>query len=117
MEPTVTLAGLIGMVALGKTLVDYLRELSAWFAHRGSAASVLHRTIAYVVGMSLTFLYGASQLGDFAIPGTKLLLSNMDGPTKAIVGLSVGGTMSLAADYLKARDNTDSAKVPPIISP
>ena len=115
MDAPIAIAGLVGLLALAKTSVDYLRTVAAWLRHEpGMFASVLHRTFAYVVGVGLVFLYGASQLGDFEIPGTGLALVDMDGATKLIVGLSVGSLASLYADYLKARDNTDSAKVPPI---
>lgn len=114
MEPTVTIAGLVGMLALVKTVVDFLRRLANWPADR---AAVIHQALAFLGGTAVVFLYSASQLGDFAIPGTKLLLSDMNGWTKVIVGLSIGGLASLVTDFIKSVDNTDSAKAPPIIGP
>lgn len=118
MEPTVTIAGLVGMLALVKSFVDYLRTTAAAIRNEvGARAALAHRTIAYVAGLAAVFLYGASQLGDFAIPGTRLLLSDMNGSTKVIVGLSIAGTASLVTDLIKARDNSDTAIVPSIMPP
>lgn len=114
MEPTVTIAGLIGMLALVKSVVDFLRRLVNW---RSDRTGVIHQALAFIGGTAIVFLYGASQLGDFAVPGTKLLLSNMDGWTKLIVGLSIGGTASLVTDFIKSVDASDTAKVPPILGP
>lgn len=114
MEPTITLAGLVGMLALVKSVVDYLRRLANFRADR---PAVIHQTLAYLGGTAVVFLYGASQLGDFAIPGTKLLLSDVNGWTKLIVGLSIAASAGLVTDIIKSVDGTDSAKVPPIIGP
>lgn len=114
MEPTITIAGLVGMLALVKSAVDFLRRLANLPADK---AAVLHQALAYVGGTAVVFLYGASQFGDFAVPGTKLLLSDMNGWTKLIVGLSVASLAGLVTDFIKARDASDSAKVPPIVKP
>lgn len=118
MEPTITIAGLVGMLALVKTFVDYLRSWASLFRHEtGSGNMVTHRSIAYAAGILAVFLFGASQLGDFAVPGTSLLLSDMNGWTKLIVGLSIGGMASLYTDTIKAVDSSDSQRVPPMIQP
>lgn len=117
-QPLITIAGLVGMLALVKTFVDYLRAVASLLRREpGSANRFLLRTIAYVAGLAAVFLYGASQLGDFTIPGTSLLLSDMDGPTKVIVGFSVGAFAMLAKDTLQAIDTSDTQKMPPLVGP
>lgn len=117
MEPTIAIAGLVGMLALVKTMVDYARTVVAWSQKRETVTAVLHRTLAYLAGVAAVFLYGASQLGDFTVPGTHLSLLEMNGWTKLIVGLSIGGLASIYTDTLKAVDGSDTQKVAPIVAP
>jgi hypothetical protein len=113
MEPTVLIAGMIGLLALAAKMIDFLRLLSNLPATKSSA---LTQALAWVGAIAIVFLYGSSQFGD-TVKVDGLTLSDMDGTTKLLVGLAVGSLASLAKDFIKARDNTDSAKVPPLIGP
>ncbi len=105
------IVGLVGLVALVKKIVDYLR-LAANLP--GSKSSFITQTIAYVAGVAGTFLMGATQFAD-KVDVHGILLSNMDGPTKTLVGLSVGSAASVVTDFVQARDNNDSAAIPPLL--
>lgn len=110
-------AGVVGLVALVTKLIDFLRYLVNIRRDPLARSSVLTQLCAWVAGVAGTFLYAASDLGNFAIPGTRLILSDVDGPTKLIVGFAIGSGASVIKDWIKARDNTDSAAVPPLLSP
>lgn len=113
MEPTVLIAGLVGLLALAAKVIDFLRYLSDLPRSR---SAVLTQALSWIGAILVVFLYGASQFGDTVDVGG-IVLSNMDAPTKVLVGLAVGSLASLVKDFVKARDNTDTAKVPPLLGP
>lgn len=114
MEPTIAIAGIVGLLATSKKFIDFLRFVMNLPATK---SEVLTQLCSWGGGTIAVFLYGASQLGDFEIPGTGLTVSNMNGWTKLLVGVSIGSGASLITDWIKARDDTDSAKVPPLLPP
>lgn len=111
MDPTLTLAGLVGLLALAAKVVDFLRYLANLPT---TLSSVLTQLLAWVGATLVVFLYGASQFGTTVDFGG-IALSDMDGWTKLLVGLAIGSLASLAKDFVAARDNTDSAAVPPLL--
>lgn len=113
MEPTVLIAGIVGLLALAAKVIDFLRYLTDLPRSR---SAVLTQALAWVGAIAVVFLYGASQFGS-TVDVSGIALSDMDGPTKALVGLAVGSLASLVKDHIKARDNTDTAKVPPLLGP
>lgn len=111
MEPTVLIAGLLGLLALAAKVIDFLRFV---LDLPRSKSAVLTQLLAWLGAIAVVFLYGASQFGDTVNVGG-ITLSDMDGPTKLLVGLAVGSLASLVKDYTAARDNTNSAKFPPLL--
>lgn len=114
MDPLVVVAGLAGLAALVWKVTDFLRLVANLPATR---SSVVTQLVAWLAGVGAVFLYGASQLGDFQVPGTKLLLSDMNGWTKLIVGLAIGSATSVGVDVKQAIDRSDSAAKPALLSP
>lgn len=113
MEPTVLIAGMVGLLALAAKAIDFLRLLANLPATK---SSVLTQALAWAGATAIVFLYGASQFGD-TVDVAGISLADMDAATKLLVGLAIGSLASLAKDVIKARDNTDTAKVPPLLGP
>lgn len=107
------IAGLVGMLAVTAKVIDFLRYISNLPATR---SEVLTQLLAWLGAVAVVFLYGASDFG-VTIDLGGVALSDVNGWTKVLVGLVIGSGASLVKDHVKARDNTDSAKVPPLIPP
>lgn len=110
----VVIAGTAGLAALVLKLTDFLRLVTNLASQR---SAVLTQLCAWAAGIGATFLYGASQLGNFVIPGTTLTIVAMNGATKVIVGLSFASVASTVVDLKQSRDNSDSAAKPPLLGP
>jgi hypothetical protein len=108
----VVIAGLAGMLVMVWKLVDFARLLTTW---RTSRSATVTQVLAWLVSIAVVFLYGASQLGEFAIPGTELLLSDANVGTKIILGLAIGSAASAAVDVKQAIDSSDSNVKPPLL--
>ena len=113
MEPTLLIAGLLGLLAVAAKVIDFLRLVSNLPATK---SSVVTQLAAWIGGVAVVFLYGASDFGVTVDLGG-VALSDVNGWSKLLVGVAVGSLASMAKDYIKARDNTDSAKMPPLIPP
>lgn len=105
--------GLVGMVALVWKVVDWLRLLTSLRTHRSAVTTQL---LAWVGAIVVVFLYGASEFGTFQVPGTELLLADVGGWSKVILGLAIGSTASAVVDVKQAVDNADSAAKPPLLT-
>jgi Na+/proline symporter len=100
------------MVALLWKVVDWLRMVRGW---PGTRSGVVTQLLAWAGATVVVFLYGASDFGTFEVPGTQLLLSDLGGWSKVILGLAIGSTASVAVDVKQAVDNTDTASKPPLL--
>lgn len=109
----IVVVGLVGLAALVWQLIDFMREVRAL---PGSRSAVLTQLCAWAAGVAAVFLYGASQFGSTVVVGD-IPISDMDGPTKLLVGVAVASVASSLVDFKQARDDSDSAKVPPLIPP
>lgn len=112
MDPTLTIAGLAGLLALTWKLVDFAKLVANLPASR---SPVVTQVLVFAVAVGAVFLYGASELGGFAIPGTDLLLEDVGAWTKLIVGLMIGAGASTLYDAKQAVDGSDSAAKPPLL--
>jgi len=110
----VPIAGLVGMLAVVWKVIDFLRLASSWPRTR---SSVVTQLLTWLGAILVVFLYAASQLGDFVIPGTELVLQDANAWTKIALGLAIGSTASAAVDIKQAVDATDSAAKPPLLGP
>jgi hypothetical protein len=70
------------------------------------------------VGLVATVLAAHSDLiGSWVIAGTNVALRDTDGPTQVLVGLTIASLGSQLREWIKARDNTDTAVKPALIPP
>jgi hypothetical protein len=107
------LTGVVGLAALTLTVVDFLKNLTPPDHDFNSAIT---QAVAWIGGVVVVFLYGASQLGDgIAIGSTDL--EHADTATKVIVGLGIASIASAFVKLTKSIDNTDSNKQPPLVGP
>lgn len=107
MDPTIVLAGFVGLLATAAKVIDFLRYLVDWQVSRGKAIT---QALAWLGGIAVVFLYAASDFGDTVDLGG-ILLSDVNGSTKVIVGVAIGSLASLAKDFA-ARDRDT---VPPLL--
>jgi hypothetical protein len=108
----VPLAGLVGMLAVVWKVIDFLRLAANWPTTR---SSVVTQLLTWAGAVVVVFLYAASELGDFVIPGTELVLSDTNAWTKIVLALAIGSATSVAVDFKQAIDSTDSAAKPPLL--
>lgn len=111
-QAAITLAGLGGLVAIAVKVIDFLRMLANAETEK---SGIVTQLAAWLGATAVVFLYGASQLGDFVLPGTDILLENADSPTKVLLGLAVGSGASLLVDFKQAIDKSDSAAKPTLL--
>lgn len=112
-EGLVALGGLAGMIAVVKKLTDFAKLVTNLPT---TTSAVVSQLLAWLLGIGATFVYAASnvygstvQFGD-----TGQSLATADTATKLIIGVAVGSVGSLVVDWQKARDNNDTAKMPPL---
>lgn len=108
----VVIAGLAGMLVVVWKVIDFARLLATWRTER---SAIVTQILAWVGAVAVVFLYGGSQLGDFVVPGTELLLADANAGTKIILGLAIGSAASAAVDVKQAIDSSDTATKPPLI--
>lgn len=107
MDPTVVLAGLVGMLAVAAKVVDALRYALDW---PRSKSKLLTQLVAWVGATAVVFLYAASDLGT-TVDIDGLSLADVNGWTKVLVGLAVGSLASIVTDFA-TRERDD---VPPLV--
>ena len=113
---TIVIAGLVGLLATAKKLVDLARYAANLGRDPLARSSVVTQLCAWVGSTAAVFLYGASQYGA-RVQVDGLAVSDMNGWTKLLTGITVGSLASLVADWTKARDDSDSAALPPLLPP
>lgn len=111
MDLNALVLGVIGLVALIAKFTDFLRVVTNL---PGSLSAVLTQLTAWGAGLAGVFLYSASDFGPTITIGG-MLLSDIDGPAKVILGLALGSAASLAVDFKQAFDNNDTAAKPPLV--
>jgi hypothetical protein len=107
------IAGLVGMLTVVWKLIDFLKLLANWSHER---SGVLTQVLVWLGAIAVVFLYGASDLGTFPIPGTELMLEDAGVWTKVILGLAIGSASSVLVDAKQAIDSSDTATKPPLLS-
>lgn len=102
---------LITSLALIWKVVDFVKYIKS-----KDANGVIVQAGAWGGGIALAFLLGAANIAStWDIGG--MTLSDVNGPSKILLGLVWGSGASAIVDFKKARDNTDSAAMPALISP
>ena len=73
--------------------------------------------VTWEVGIAVLFLAAEAEVTEHLVPpGFSVALGVMDVASVILAGLILGSTGAFAYDYKKARDNTDSASEPSILS-
>lgn len=100
---------LITSLALIWKVVDLVK-----YAKDGDKNGVITQLMAWLTGVGLAFLLGAADMAaNWDIGG--VILSDINAASKILLGLVWGSGASAIVDFKKARDNTDSAAVPPLL--
>lgn len=88
-------------------LVDAAKNVTA-----KNVRALLTQALGVGAGIGTAFLVGASDFGKTWDVGAGMLLTDMNGASKAILGIIWGAGVGAAVDIKKSLDNTDSAKQP-----
>lgn len=98
--PLVVAAGLIAKV------VDFVR-----FARARDVNAIAVQVLAWVSGVGVAAWLAQTPFADQIMPG----LASMNFATQALVGIGLASAAGLVADGRKTFDNSQSAKVPPLV--
>lgn len=106
------LAGVAGMTATVWKFIDLVKLVTArmW-------VPAITQVLVWLAGISVAVLYASSDFGSTVDIGTGQTLDTVNGATLVLVGIALGSIASAAVDFKKARDNNDSAVVPPLGGP
>lgn len=107
MDPTIVLAGLVGLLATAAKVIDFLRYLVNLPVTK---SQVLVQLLAWCGGVAVVFLYAASDFGVTVDLGG-ILLSDVNSATKVLVGMAIGSGASLVKDFATNRRDP----VPPLV--
>lgn len=103
-----SLAALVALVTKFTSLTKYLSGRD-W-------NGVLTQAYTWAAGVVAAVLAAhASAMSGVAVNG--VTLGSLDGASQVLLGLALGSLGSLAYDYKKAKDNTDSAAEPKLVPP
>lgn len=108
MEPVVPI---VLLAALGGKVLDFIKYLTNrdWNA-------VVTQASAWATGIVLTFVASAANVFDgLVVPGLDQTFQDLNGASKVLVGSALLSLLSVAYDFKKAFDGTDSAKTPSLL--
>lgn len=116
MDPDVFALGATALtIALIKKLVDLVRfAAGALRGEAGAGASLITQAATYFVSIFAVWLVASSAFADGWVLGP-ITMADASFATLVLVGLLFGSSASVVVDYLKARDNTQSAAIPPLV--
>ncbi len=111
MNPVTPIIAVALLAATVKTVTDFPAYIAAkqWSA-------VIKQLLAWAVGVGGAFALAASDLADGIQATDTVSLGTANHWTVAIFGFAVASGGSLVHNYLQAKDNTQSAYVPPIVN-
>lgn len=101
---------LLATAALVLKLIDFLKLLRVV-----DVDAIVAQLAAWVAGVSCLFLLGATDYAGGVHIGD-LALSDLNGWSKVLAGLTLGATASLIYDGKRALDRSDSAAMPSLVS-
>lgn len=97
------------MVTLIGKFVDFLKSVT-----NKDVNGVVTQLTAWAAGVAGVWLYAQTQWADQISFGDRAL-AQMNGASLIAVGLGASSLMSVLVDFKKARDQSDSARTPPLI--
>lgn len=103
---------IVAAVAIVAAGMDLVRQLSGrkWSA-------VVTQLASWALGAVVALLFAASDFADgFRLGDTGVTLNNANTASVLLFGLSFGAGANKLVDTLKAFDNSDSQKKPPLLS-
>ena len=109
---TVSVAGIAGMLVITWKIIDFLRLLANANVEK---SAIFTQLLSWVGAIAVVLLYAASDLGDFAVPGTEILVSDAGAGTLALLGIGIGSGASGVVDFKQAIDRSDSSVKPPLV--
>ena len=101
---------LLAALALVVKIIDFVKA-----AKNGDANGIVTQLTTWVAGVAVVFLLAASDFGT-GIDVAGYTLDGLNNFSLVLLGLSISSSGSLAFDFKKSFDNTDSAAVTPLIS-
>lgn len=99
----------VAMLTLIKKVLDFLKYLT-----NQDWNGALTQVCVWVAGIAVVWLYAQTDWAE-GISFAGLVLSSMNFASLVALGIGLGSSASVATDFIKARDNTDSAAMPPLI--
>lgn len=101
-----------GLAAFAGKVASTLKQLSA-----GGYRAALTQALVWAAGVGLAFLAAsANAMADLAVVGD-LTLGQLDDSSTVLWGLGLASTISVAYDFRKAVDSSDSAREPSLAVP
>lgn len=96
-------------------VTDFVRLLAN---ARTNVSAIVTQAVAWLVGIGAVWLASSAAVTKaIVLPGTSAALGTLDGGSIVLVGLLAASLASFGVDLKAAIDNTDSAKMPPMIGP
>lgn len=103
---------ILAAAAIVKACIDLLR-----YASGKDWKSVATQIVSWAAGVGVSLLFAASDFADgFKLGDTGVTLGNANTASVLLFGLTFGAVANTIVDGLKAFDNTDSQKKPPLLS-
>lgn len=101
----------VAMFALIKKFIDFTK----YVVNRDLNGSVT-QLVVWGAGVLAVWLYAQTDWAD-TISFAGLTLAKMNMGSLVALGLGLGSTASVATDFIKSRDDSDSASMPPLVQP
>lgn len=99
----------VAMFALIKKVLDFFKYLT-----NQDWNGAITQIAVWASGIVVVWLYAQTDWAEtFSFAG--FTLASMNGASLVALGIGLGSSASVATDFIKARDNTDSAAMPPLI--
>lgn len=99
----------VGLVALVKKFVDFLK-----YATNRNVNGVVTQVVVWVAGVAAVLLYSQSDFADRIRLG-EFGLGDLNVYSLLILGLAIGSLAGVTKDVIASRDDSDTARTPPLI--
>lgn len=95
---------------LASKIIDVLK-----FIRSKDWNATITQVATWIAGVVVVFLAsGAEVTSDITIPSLGVTFGTLDTGSKVLIGTAITSLLSMAYDFRKAFDGTDSAKAPPL---
>ena len=104
-----TFVAAAGLLALIKKFIDFAK-----YATNKDLNGAMTQIVVWVAGVVAVILYAATDWANTIAFGG-LTLADMNMASLIALGLALGSGASLTTDFIKSRDESDSARMPALI--